>query len=58
MSKRLKTLTLVVASLPLAQLAGCSLFDGGLLERTLTGAVVNPLVQEAFNTFFSLASPG
>ena len=58
MAKRLKILSLAVVACPLFQLAGCALFGGGLVERTLSGAVINPLTQQVFNLFFSLANAG
>lgn len=42
----------------LLQPISCTLFDGGLIERTLTGALLDPLVIQSFEFFFNLARGG
>ncbi len=58
MNKHIKNLCAAFASLGVLQLSGCSLFEGGLLERTLTGAAIDPLTQSVYDLFFSFATGG
>ena len=56
MKKTRRKLMLLAATLPMVQLAGCTLFDGGLLERTLTGAIFDPLAAQVFQAFYNLGA--
>jgi hypothetical protein len=56
-SRRRSFLFLLVSG-SLLQPISCTLFDGGLLERTLTGALLDPFVIQSFELFFNLAQGG
>lgn len=47
---------MLAATIPLLQVGSCALFDGGFVERTLTGAIFNPLAATVLQQFFDLGA--
>lgn len=58
MNKRVAKLLLAFACLPLLQFASCSLVDGSFLWRTLSGTLLDPVANQAFQFFYELANSG